>query len=173
MVCEPGWSGGLTQTFSLVVQRDGTTVASLGHRAEPFFTVTGLAPGAEYKLAVLASNTQGAAAPTHLTHHTPIDVAEKRTSAAAAESFSVGLGLMRVMPVVVVAVAAGISLVLCSVVMILLIRCRLARVQAHSHAHTRPKIVCEETGTLTKTFDDGGFDIRQRDPDLILVKAGE
>lgn len=173
MVCEPGWGGGLTQTFSLEVWRGGTTVASLGQRAEPFFTVTGLAPGTEYELAVVASNTQGAATPTRLTHHTPIDVAEKRTSAAAAESFGVGLGLMRAMPVVVVAVAAGLSLVLCSVVTVLIIRCRLARAHTHSHAHARPKVVCEDPGTLTKTFDDGGFDVRQRDPDLILVKAGE
>lgn len=155
------------QTFSLEVRRGGTTVASLGKRAEPYFTVTGLAPGTEYQLAVVAVNTQGSATPTHLTHHTPIDVAEKRTSAAAAESFGAGL---RVVPVVVVAVVAGISLVLCSVVVVLLIRCRLAR--AHAHAHARPKVVCEDSGALTKTGDDGGFDMRQRDPDLILVKAG-
>lgn len=172
VVCEPGWGGGLPQTFSLEVRRGGITMASLGQRTEPFFTVTGLAPGTEYELAVVASNTQGTATPTHLTHHTPIDVAEKRTSATAAESFGVGLGLMRVMPVVVVAVVAGISLVLCSVVVVLLIRCRLARAHAHSHAHARPKVVCEDPGSITKTFDDGGFDVRQRDPDLILVKAG-
>lgn len=159
------------QTFSLEVRRGDTTVASLGQRVEPYFTVTGLAPGTEYQLAVVASNTQGAATPTRLTHHTPIDVAEKRTSAAAAESFGVGLGMMRVVPVVVVAVAAGISLVLCSVVVVLLVRCRLAR--SHAHAHARPKVVCEDAGALTKTFDDGGFDTRQRDPDLILVKAGK
>ncbi|KAK8378713.1 hypothetical protein O3P69_009430 [Scylla paramamosain] len=68
--CSPGWSGGLTQTFTLRVRavrrvsgrpQVGDVVASLTSPVEPLFTVTGLAPGTEYQLAVGASNSKGEA----------------------------------------------------------------------------------------------------------------
>ncbi|ROT75238.1 putative nephrin isoform X3 [Penaeus vannamei] len=100
VACQPGWDGGLPQTFTLEVRKTssspssssgsrasppsaslGLSLASLTEQDEPHFTVTGLSPGTEYILSVVSSNSQGAAPPTHLLHYTPIDVAEKRLSA--------------------------------------------------------------------------------------------
>ncbi|KAG7169332.1 turtle-like 3 [Homarus americanus] len=180
--CEAGWSGGLTQTFTLEVRQmqssgeTGAVVASLEQLTQPHFTVTGLAPGAEYQLSVGASNSQGAAPNTLLIHHTPIDVAEKRTSAAAAESFGMGLDFLTMVPIVAVVAGAVASVVICSVVLVLVIRSRLRRGQnhAHSHAHgfSQPGGVYDKAAPHNNTCDDGGFDTVHRGPDLILVKSG-
>nr|XP_053641244.1 protein turtle-like [Cherax quadricarinatus]XP_053641245.1 protein turtle-like [Cherax quadricarinatus] len=173
--CEAGWSGGLTQTFTLEVRqlsstgKAGDLAASFAHQIQPHFTVTGLAPGTEYQLAVGASNTQGAAPVTLLIHHTPIDVAEKRTSADAAESF--GMGVTRVMLAGILAVVVGTvgSLVICSVVVVLVVRGR------HRHAHNQPGIMYDKAATThAKSCDHtGDFDQVHRGPDLILVKTGK
>lgn len=180
--CEAGWSGGLTQTFTLEVRQlksSGEAGVVVGaqeqQHTKPHFTVTGLAPGTEYQLSVGASNSQGAATATVLLHHTPIDVAERRTSAAAAESFGVDLNLLRVAPIVAVVAGAVASLVLCSVVLALVIRSRLTRSRNHSHnlACNQPGAVYDKAASHAKSCDDGGFDRLQREPDLILVKGGE
>ncbi|KAK8729254.1 hypothetical protein OTU49_008714, partial [Cherax quadricarinatus] len=142
--------------------------------SRPHFTVTGLAPGTEYQLSVGASNSQGAAPVTVLLHHTPIDVAEKRTSAAAAESFGVDLNLLTVAPIVAVVAGAVASLVLCSVVLALVIRSRLGRSQNYPRnlAYSQPGTVYDKAAPHAKSCDDGGFDRLQQGPDLILVKGG-
>ncbi|XP_069165372.1 neural cell adhesion molecule 2 [Procambarus clarkii] len=179
--CEAGWSGGLTQTFTLEVRQlksSGEAGVVVGaqeqQHTKPHFTVTGLAPGTEYQLSVGASNSQGAATATVLLHHTPIDVAERRTSAAAAESFGVDLNLLTVAPIVAVVAGAVASLVLCSVVLALVIRSRLTRSRNHSHnlACNQPGAVYDKAASHAKSCDDGGFDRLQREPDLILVKGG-
>ncbi|XP_047494024.1 nephrin-like [Penaeus chinensis] len=114
VACQPGWDGGLPQTFTLEVRKTsspssssssspgsraspssaslGLSLASLTEQDEPHFTVTGLSPGTEYILSVVSSNSQGAAPPTHLLHYTPIDVAEKRLSAHVGETFGAAPG---------------------------------------------------------------------------------
>ncbi|KAG7154098.1 Neural cell adhesion molecule 1-like 4 [Homarus americanus] len=171
--CEAGWSGGLTQTFTLEVRQmtasgeAGPVITSLQQQTQPHFTVTGLAPGTEYQLAVGASNTQGAAPSTLLLHHTPIDVAEKRTSAAAAESFGVGLNQAMIAGILAVVAGAVGSLVICSVVLVLVIRGRLR------HAHNQPRVMYDKATPQAKSCDHGGFDQLHRGPDLILVKTGK
>lgn len=181
--CEAGWSGGLTQKFTLEVREMKTTegrphvgpvVASLESHTDPHFTVTGLAPGTEYQLAVGADNSQGAAPPTLLLHHTPIDVAEKRTSATAAESMG---GISQAMMAVVLAVVTGTvgSLIICSLVVVLVIRRRLRRGQERGHG-MQPRVVCHKPGAtsqLSGSCDHGGFEKIQEEPDLILVRSGK
>lgn len=181
--CEAGWSGGLTQKFTLEVREMKTTegrphvgpvVASLESHTDPHFTVTGLAPGTEYQLAVGADNSQGAAPPTLLLHHTPIDVAEKRTSATAAESMG---GISQTMMAVVLAVVMGTvgSIIICSLVVVLVIRRRLRHGQERGHA-MQPRVVCHKPGAtsqLSGSCDHGGFEKIQEEPDLILVRSGK
>ncbi|XP_069165283.1 protein turtle [Procambarus clarkii] len=172
--CEAGWSGGLTQTFTLEVRQIsasgklGEIVASFVQQTQPHFTVTGLAPGTEYQLAVGASNTQGAAPATLLLHHTPIDVAEKRMSAAAAESFGMGLNRMMIAGILAVVVGSVGSLVICSMVLVLVVRGR------HRHVRGQPGAMYDKAAvTAGKTCDHGGsFEHLHRGPDLILVKTG-
>ena len=86
VACEPGWNGGMKQTFSLEVREsaDEEALAALTSQPIPHFIVTGLLPGTEYLLAVSANNSQGLAPIVNLNYVTPIDIAEKRLSADAA-----------------------------------------------------------------------------------------
>ncbi|XP_071513724.1 protein turtle-like isoform X2 [Panulirus ornatus] len=183
VACQAGWGGGLSQTFTLEVRQGpgpgapqgssnlGKVLASLRDQPTPHFTVTGLAPGTEYHLAVVATNSQGDATPTILVHLTPIDVAEKRMSAAAAGA-SGGPGKITLTPIVGVLVGLVASLLVCSAVVIVVVRSRHAR--AH-HAHT--KIVYDQATPITKAGEDegGAAELQQlqqeRGPDIILVKG--
>lgn len=184
VACEAGWSGGLTQTFTLEVRQGGRGGARGGARAgagasrvlaalrdqpEPHFTVTGLAPGTEYRLAVVASNAQGAAPPTVLVHLTPIDVAEKRTSPSAADSAGAG-SLVSLTPILAVLLGVAASLVVCSVVLVVVMRARSAN--ARARAATQTKIIYDKASPTAKGADDGGFVQQERGPDIILVKSG-
>ncbi|XP_045615863.2 neural cell adhesion molecule 1-B [Procambarus clarkii] len=186
--CQAGWSGGLAQSFTLEVRHApqgssvappgvpaaGNLLASLKDQPEPHFTVTGLAPGTEYHLVVMASNAQGPALPTVLVYFTPIDVAEKQTSAAAAESNSIPLVSLATIVGVVVGVVT--SLVVCSAVLVVVV----VRARA-SHAHSHTKIVYDKasSATVPRPGDDGGFvqqqvqqqAQQQQGPDIILIKS--
>ncbi|XP_045120883.1 protein turtle-like [Portunus trituberculatus] len=149
VACQPGWSGGLDQTFTLEVREaprsgdvgpddtdtnaaGGRLLAALRDQAEPHFTVTGLRPGREYRLAVVAANSEGAAQPTVLVHLTPIDVAEKRTSPVVAEAWPPD-HLAMLTPVLGAVAGAMTSLLACSLLLLLLARFRAA---TRTHAHT-------------------------------------
>ncbi|KAK8738910.1 hypothetical protein OTU49_003731, partial [Cherax quadricarinatus] len=151
VACLAGWGGGLAQTFTLEVRQGpsssqgvedpsssapGTVLAALRHQPEPHFTVMGLTPGKEYYLAVIASNSQGSAPPTVLVHLTPIDVAEKRTSAVVAEASSGG-ELEKVMPVMGVVLGVLTGVLLCGVALVVGVRARAWHARAHAHALTR------------------------------------
>nr|XP_027215989.1 nephrin-like [Penaeus vannamei] len=166
VACEAGWSGGLTQTFTLEVR--SRVLAALRDQPEPHFTVTGLAPGTEYRLAVVASNAQGAAPPTVLVHLTPIDVAEKRTSPSAADSAGAG-SLVSLTPILAVLLGVAASLVVCSVVLVVVMRARSAN--ARARAATQTKIIYDKASPTAKGADDGGFVQQERGPDIILVKS--
>ncbi|XP_042862046.1 protein turtle homolog A-like isoform X2 [Penaeus japonicus] len=180
VACEAGWSGGLTQSFTLEVRqggpRDGSrphagtsrVLAALRDEPQPHFTVTGLAPGTEYRLAVVASNAQGAAPPTVLVHLTPIDVAEKRTSPSAADAAGAG-SLVSLTPILAVLLGVAASLVVCSVVLVVVMRARNAH--ARARATTQTKIIYDKASPSAKA-DDGGFVQQERGPDIILVKSG-
>ncbi|CAL4166363.1 unnamed protein product, partial [Meganyctiphanes norvegica] len=81
--CESGWGGGIRQSFTLEVHSvsSGSSLAQLQQQDEPYFTISGLTPGAEYKLLVYAENSQGRSRPSSFLLHTPTDVAERQTSA--------------------------------------------------------------------------------------------
>ncbi|KAG7161817.1 Neural cell adhesion molecule 1-like 1, partial [Homarus americanus] len=175
--CQEGWSGGLSQTFTLEVRHapvkdhsktpsgaPGELLASLKEQPKPHFTVTGLDPGTEYHLAVVASNAQGTAPPTFLVHLTPIDVAEKRTSAAAAES-SASSSLGSIVGVVVGVVA---SLLACSVMLVVVVVSARSANTQNSTSHTRA--LYDKAAPLPQAGDDGGHLLQQR-PDVILVKS--
>ncbi|XP_050712530.1 hemicentin-1-like [Eriocheir sinensis] len=150
VACQPGWGGGLEQTFTLEVREapapgqrqeqdgeeedaiGGRLLAALQDQAEPHFTVTGLRPGREYRLAVVAANAQGAAQPTVLVHLTPIDVAEKRTSPVVAEAWPPD-HLAVLTPVLGAVAGALASLLACSLLLLLLAR---SRANTRTHAHT-------------------------------------
>lgn len=185
MACMAGWGGGLSQTFTLEVRQGpgpgapqgspnlGKVLASLKDQPAPHFTVTGLAPGTEYHLAVVASNSQGDATPTVLVHITPIDVAEKRLSAAAAGASGGALQVVTLTPLVGVLVGLVASLLVCSAVVVVVVRGRHARTH-----HTHTKIVYNQATPVPKATDeDGDADLQQlqqeRGPDIILVKGGE
>ncbi|XP_047494620.1 neural cell adhesion molecule 1-A-like [Penaeus chinensis] len=184
VACEAGWSGGLTQTFTLEVRQGGPrggpkggpragagasrVLAALRDQPEPHFTVTGLAPGTEYRLAVVASNAQGAAPPTVLVHLTPIDVAEKRTSPSAADSAGAG-SFVSLTPILAVLLGVAASLVVCSVVLVVVMRARNAN--ARARAATQTKIIYDKASPTAKGADDGGFVQQERGPDIILVKS--
>lgn len=164
VACQPGWGGGLEQTFTLEVreapgsgerqQQDGEEnsvagrlLASLRDQAEPHFTVTGLRPGREYRLAVVAANAQGAAQPTVLVHLTPIDVAEKRTSPVVAEAWPPD-HLAVLTPVLGAVAGAVASLLACSLLLLLLAR---SRANTRTHAHTTSLLYMDEAQGGTHT----------------------
>nr|XP_045622514.1 hemicentin-1-like [Procambarus clarkii] len=183
--CQAGWGGGLSQTFTLEVRQGtsaspqgsgdpairppGTVLAALRDQLEPHFTVTGLTPGKEYFLAVIASNSQGSAPPTVLVHLTPIDVAEKRTSAVVAEASS-GDELEKVMPVMGAVVGVIVGVVLCGVALVVGVRLRAA----HGRTPALTRIVYGDQAVgAARAPDDGGFmqQKEQKGPDIILVKG--
>ncbi|XP_042219502.1 neural cell adhesion molecule 1-A-like [Homarus americanus] len=175
VACHEGWGGGLSQTFTLEVREAipqgpsssgtspplGKILAALRHQSAPHFTVTGLAPGTEYHLAVVASNAQGDAKPTVLVHLTPIDVAEKRMSATTPGS-SGSVQLVLLSPIVGVVVGVVASLLVCSAVVVVIVRARCAARGRHTHT----KIVYDENK------GDGRDPLHQQQPgpDIILVK---
>lgn len=128
VVCKPGWDGGLPQNFSLEVRVKGSEeiLAALSGQPIPHFTVTGLAPGTEYLLVILASNSQGVAPPARVVHLTPIDIAEKRLSAAAAEGDKSHPNIGSVVAVVSGVIAA---LLLCFILLGIVVKLRLKRGQ--------------------------------------------
>ncbi|XP_064088494.1 hemicentin-2-like isoform X2 [Macrobrachium nipponense] len=181
VACQAGWSGGLSQTFTLEVrvgpsssgdQSSGTVLAALMDQIEPHFTVTGLAPGTEYELAIISSNAQGTAKPTRIIYLTPIDVAEKRTSAAAADAEG-PFQLFAMTPLLAVLTGVVLSvLLLCFIILGVVIKMRKAR----NREQTQTKILYDKASTNTNGCDEGGF-IQQQpqaqdpQPDIILVKT--
>lgn len=67
MECIPGFDGGLEQSFVLEVV-DGVSMVILANvtSIQPHFTVTGLHPGREIKLVIVAENTNGRSLPVVL-----------------------------------------------------------------------------------------------------------
>ncbi|CAL4082879.1 unnamed protein product, partial [Meganyctiphanes norvegica] len=164
--CRPGWSGGLPQTFSLQVRLsiDGEELASLEDQKDPQFTITGLEPGTEYALIITAHNTQGASDADIMTFHTPIDVAEKQTSAIAAApgefvSWTVIVGIL--MGVIV-------SVTICSIAVVILVRTKLA---SQSHVNTETKVFYDKSAPDV-SHNECGLSQEESGPDIILIKGG-
>ncbi|CAL4104704.1 unnamed protein product, partial [Meganyctiphanes norvegica] len=163
--CSAGWSGGLTQTFSLEVRHNtnGYILASLRDQVEPNFFVTGLAPGSEYVLAVVAQNTQGTSKPTVFNMHMPIDVAEKQIGAINNSTDSALL----LSPLLGILLGVVASLIIFVMVLILVVRSHLSG----SKKNNETKIMYEAADTDIKSYDEGGF--KKQDvcgPDILLVK---
>ncbi|KAK3849921.1 hypothetical protein Pcinc_043345, partial [Petrolisthes cinctipes] len=76
--CEPGYSGGVDQSFLLEAWDDGV-VRATDASDTPLLQVTGLRPGTRYTLKVFAVNTMGRSQPYVFTAFTLTDVAERRT----------------------------------------------------------------------------------------------
>nr|XP_027225660.1 hemicentin-2-like [Penaeus vannamei] len=76
--CEPGYSGGVDQSFLIEAWDDGVVRATDTSDA-PLMEVTGLRPGTRYTLKVFAVNSMGRSQPYTFTTFTLTDVAERRT----------------------------------------------------------------------------------------------
>ncbi|KAK7035565.1 hypothetical protein SK128_010969 [Halocaridina rubra] len=182
VACFAGWSGGLTQTFTLHVtqqafvksnsRHSGRAVVVIRDQKDPYFTVQGLKPGKEYHLAVVASNAHGNSPPKLLIHHMPIDVAERRTSAAAAGPLGSDQGVA-ITPIIAVVAGVVATLIVCSVVLVIAIRARLSHAAENQNEQEQLKSTAEKTALHSKASDEGGFTQLKRGPDLILVKGGK
>ena len=136
----------------------GSTVALLENQQSPRFTVTGLKPGMEYLLSVTSANSQGSAAPTIITHLTPIDIAEKRLSKSPSGESGIGF------PAAIGVLAGALSvLALCCVLVVFVVRGR------NSH-HNRTKTPVTKLSIDERTTEDNLKN--DQDPDVILVSAG-
>ncbi|KAK4291542.1 hypothetical protein Pmani_035639, partial [Petrolisthes manimaculis] len=217
--CQPGWGGGLDQTFTLEVREgssgarkdslrasessllpeedtlrseegsikaidgssegylrpagtegggggEGRVLARLRNQPEPHFTVAGLKAGQEYLLSIVASNSQGAAPPTFLVHHTPIDVAEQRTSPVVSPGSwpPHHLGALTA-PIVGAAVGIATSLLLCALAIVFIVRRRIRRRSPHAHSHT---LGHAQSVAYKKTK---GKEAECEAPDVILVRG--
>lgn len=216
--CQPGWGGGLDQTFTLEVREgssrirkgsprasesslmtdedslraeegsivsdesssegfpmsggEGRVLARLRNQPEPHFTVAGLKAGQEYLLSIVASNSQGAATPTFLVHHTPIDVAEQRTSPVVSPGAwpPRHLGALTA-PVVGAAVGIATSLLLCALAIVFFVRRRARGRSSHTHSHTTHAHAHAQSVVYKKTSK--GKEAECEAPDVILVRGGK
>ncbi|CAL4165246.1 unnamed protein product, partial [Meganyctiphanes norvegica] len=169
--CGAGWDGGLLQTFTLEVQEQPSGKLITHHTEEelPHFTVTGLQPGTEYVLVVGASNSHGSAE-THVIHfHTPIDVAEKQTSAVATSTND----FLAWTPILGVLLGVAFSLLVCSVAIVFLVRARSSSRNENSAADTpQTKVVYEkaEPSALKTVGSCSSLTKEKFGPDVILIK---
>ncbi|CAL4149712.1 unnamed protein product, partial [Meganyctiphanes norvegica] len=165
--CQAGWGGGLAQTFTLEIRATpgGRVLAQLRDHVEPHFTVKGLAPGTQYSLAVVAHNSQGPSTTTSFTYVTPIDVAEKQTSAAVTKGH-----LLFVSPILGILLGIAVALVICSVVLFIIFRGRNSGKRTPTHNDKHTKIMYDKAETDMKNSEDGGFTKKDVGPDIILVK---
>ncbi|XP_047738538.1 nephrin-like [Hyalella azteca] len=73
--CEPGWDGGMNQTFTLevLVSRNvySRSLALVRHSPTPSFDLMGLAPDNDYLLVITATNGKGSSPPLTLTYRSP------------------------------------------------------------------------------------------------------
>ncbi|KAF2368753.1 Immunoglobulin-like domain [Trinorchestia longiramus] len=156
--CWQGWNGGLEQSFSLRVHEgdDASVVASKENQESPRFTVTGLKPGKEYTLQVIASNSQGETKPVTLKHLTPIDIAEKRLSKTLTET-AVGVSTA-------VGVFAGVGSVL-------LLCCIMTAVLFKVRASSNSRRFQSTQMDVSDAADDDGCFKSDGEPDVILTTA--
>nr|XP_045590339.1 nephrin-like isoform X2 [Procambarus clarkii] len=80
--CEPGYSGGVDQTFVIEAWDDGV-IRATDKSDTPILQLAGLRPGTRYTLKVFASNAMGRSLPFVFTAFTLTDVAERRTALGA------------------------------------------------------------------------------------------
>uniref|UniRef100_A0A2P2I0U7 Kin of IRRE-like protein 1 n=2 Tax=Hirondellea gigas TaxID=1518452 RepID=A0A2P2I0U7_9CRUS len=117
VVCEPGYSGGVNQSFLLQAWDDGSLTAT--DRSDfPMLETTGLRPGTRYNLRVYAENSMGRSQPYSFNAFTLTDVAERRTAIGTGEE---GQPLS---PVIGSVVGASISLALLILVGFFVARCK-------------------------------------------------
>ena len=169
--CQSGWDGGLQQSFSLEIRKNtmGRVVASLRNHQSPYFTVTGLAPGTEYHMTIIASNSQGDSEAYSLFHLTPIDIAEKRLSADAANGSQSAGDFLTSVPVLSVILGLSGALLVSCVIVLVVVRLRHSSAN-QDHPHT--KLLYDKPSSQSSCRDDGGFLQRKKDPDVILVSTG-
>ncbi|XP_076059476.1 nephrin-like [Oratosquilla oratoria] len=160
--CQPGWDGGLMQSFTLEVRNvKGHTLAVLKRQPVPQFSVTGLAPGTEYVLSIVASNAHGGGEPTTFAHLTPIDIAERRTSPSAS---SPGM-LLTVTPILAVLTGVVTSLAICAIVLVLVVRAK-----AKAKAKEPAKMLFAKK-TPSNGCEEGGFVDAHIGPDVMNVST--
>ncbi|XP_050699115.1 nephrin-like [Eriocheir sinensis] len=117
--CEPGYSGGVDQSFLLEAWDDGV-VRATDTSDSPLLQVSGLRPGTRYTLKIFAVNAMGRSQPYIFTAFTLTDVAERRTALGAGQE---GEPLSPVVGAVLGGVAAVVVL---AVVALVVARCRRA-----------------------------------------------
>ncbi|CAL4064614.1 unnamed protein product, partial [Meganyctiphanes norvegica] len=178
--CESGWSGGIRQTFTLEVHSmssitslsSSASLALLQQQDEPYFTVSGLKPGTEYKLLVYAENSQGRSRSSSFSLHTPIDVAERQTSANIVYSQH----MLFMSPIFGILLGVVLALVVCCVVLSILLKMRGGKRASTKNSHNPidTKVVYDKVDTQVKSSNDVNF-AREglASPDIILVTPGK
>lgn len=113
--CEPGFDGGLDQFFMLEVV-DIVTMMMLANvsSSRPMFTITGLNPGRDLRLAIFAVNKNGKSQPTILEGFTT-KVAQLQVESPVPIEFTPFLGILA---------GAVITLLVIVTVIIVIIRCK-------------------------------------------------
>ncbi|KAF2354031.1 Fibronectin type III [Trinorchestia longiramus] len=117
VVCEPGYSGGVNQSFLLEAWDDGSLRAT-DRNDSPTLEASGLRPGTRYNLRVYAENSMGRSQPFSFKAFTLTDVAERRTA------IGTGKEGQPLSPVVGAIVGASVSLVLLVLAGVLVAHCK-------------------------------------------------
>ncbi|XP_069940843.1 uncharacterized protein [Cherax quadricarinatus] len=80
--CQPGWDGGLNQTFTLEVRQVARkeVLEAFHHSNNPHFIITGLKVGVEYLITVTAANSRGSSLPLTITYTATAASADKVVS---------------------------------------------------------------------------------------------
>ena len=151
------------QVFSLEVRKEinGRVLASLHSQPIPHFTVSGLSPGKEYFLGVYANNTQGVGPIVNLAYHTPIDIAEKRLSADAADGVNDSFKdsknstskFMSPALIIALGVTSGVVLVILIIIVVIKVKGVRCRVQESKSEliYTRTSIADENQDENSRT----------------------
>ncbi|CAL4147448.1 unnamed protein product, partial [Meganyctiphanes norvegica] len=127
----------------------------------------GLEPGTEYILEVVAVNSQGISEPTNLTFHTPIDVAEKQTSAVAITSSRI----LAWSPILGALLGLMLTFIMCIAGVVVFVRIRRRR-DNDVAALQKAKVIYKKSSSPGHhtIADDGGF-TQDTGPDIIQIKS--
>ncbi|XP_047741620.1 uncharacterized protein LOC108681272, partial [Hyalella azteca] len=117
VVCEPGYSGGVNQSFLLEAWDDGSLRAT-DRSDTPTLEASGLRPGTRYNLRVYAENSMGRSQPFSFKAFTLTDVAERRTA------IGTGKEGQPLSPVIGSIVGASVSLLLLVLAGVAVARCK-------------------------------------------------
>ncbi|CAL4113126.1 unnamed protein product, partial [Meganyctiphanes norvegica] len=139
IVCQPGWNGGLTQTFTLSVtqahQKDQQlsndqprVLAYTSASPSPEFMLSELEPGTDYTVTILAVNKKGQSQTTRLTINTPMKEIDDEMLQG-----KIGFGIAPILSIVM----SSVAVVVISVLVITIIARKRRRQRAPAAAEAK------------------------------------